>query len=146
MAGCLSLRRRPGAGAQVSWVHFESRLHQPGWKPVAWGSLSWWPGPAHPGLRRCYRCRTLTVLAAIESHNTQLTAWKQTLGGLSVSLRVCTSGNLCAQSLSHVDSATSWTVAHQAPLSVGFPRQGYWSGLPFPSPGDLPDPGIEPQS
>ena len=38
---------------------------------------------------------------------------------------------------------TPWTVAHQAPLSVGFPSQEYWSGLPFPSPGDLPDPGIE---
>ena len=38
---------------------------------------------------------------------------------------------------------TLWTVAHQAPLSMGFPRQEYWSELPFPSPGDLPDPGIE---
>ena len=35
--------------------------------------------------------------------------------------------------------ATPWTVAHQAPLSMGFPRQEYWNGLPFPSPGDLPD-------
>ena len=43
-------------------------------------------------------------------------------------------------------SVTPWTGAHQAPLSVGFPRQQYWSGLPFPSPGDLPDPGIEPMS
>ena len=43
-------------------------------------------------------------------------------------------------------SATSWTVAHQAPLSMKFPRQGYWSGLSFPLPGDLPDPGIEPES
>ena len=42
--------------------------------------------------------------------------------------------------------ATSWTVALQAPLSVGFPRQEYWSGLPFPSPGDLRDPGIKPTS
>ena len=41
---------------------------------------------------------------------------------------------------------TPWTVAHQAPLSMGFSRQEYWSGLPFPSPGDLPDPGIEPGS
>ena len=41
---------------------------------------------------------------------------------------------------------TLWTVAHQAPLSMGFSRQDYWSGLPFPSPGDLPDPGIEPGS
>ena len=41
---------------------------------------------------------------------------------------------------------TPWTVAHQAPLSMGFSRQVYWSGLPFPSPGGLPDPGIEPGS
>ena len=41
---------------------------------------------------------------------------------------------------------TPWTVAYQALLSMGFPRQGYWSGLPFPSPGDLSDPGIEPVS
>ena len=43
-------------------------------------------------------------------------------------------------------SATPWTVARQAPLSMGFSRQEYWSGLPFSSPGDLPDPGIEPRS
>ena len=42
--------------------------------------------------------------------------------------------------------ATPWTVAYQAPPSMGFSRQEYWSGLPFPSPGDLPDPGIEPRS
>ena len=42
--------------------------------------------------------------------------------------------------------ATLWTVAHQAPLSMGFSRQEYWSGLPLPSPGDLSDPGIEPRS
>ena len=41
---------------------------------------------------------------------------------------------------------TPWTVAHQAPLSMGCSRQEYWSGLPFPSPGDLPNPGIEPKS
>ena len=39
-----------------------------------------------------------------------------------------------------------WTVAYQAPPSMGFSKQGYWSRLPFPSPGDLPDPGIEPRS
>ena len=42
--------------------------------------------------------------------------------------------------------ATPWTVAYQAPPSMGFSRQEYWSGLPFPSPGDLPNPGIEPGS
>ena len=46
--------------------------------------------------------------------------------------------------LSHVKLfATPWTVAHQAPLSMGFSRQEYWSGLPFLSSGDLPDPGID---
>ena len=41
---------------------------------------------------------------------------------------------------------TPWTVAYQAPPSMGFSKQEYWSGLPFPSPGDLPDPGIKPGS
>ena len=41
---------------------------------------------------------------------------------------------------------TPWTLAPQVPLSMGFSRQEYWSRLPFPSPGDLPDPGIEPRS
>ena len=51
------------------------------------------------------------------------------------------------KSLSRVQLfATPWTVARQAPLSMGFSRQEYWSGLPFPSPGDLPNPGIEPES
>ena len=49
------------------------------------------------------------------------------------------------KSLSHDQLfATPWTVAYQAPLSMGFSMQEYWSGLPFPSPGDLPNPGIEP--
>ena len=42
--------------------------------------------------------------------------------------------------------ATLWTIARQAPLSMGFSRQEYWSGLPFPPPEDLPDPGIKPVS
>ena len=44
------------------------------------------------------------------------------------------------------DSAIRWTVARQAPLSMGFSRQEYWGGLPCASPGDLPDPGMEPES
>ena len=51
------------------------------------------------------------------------------------------------QSLSRVEPfVTPWAVAHQAPLSLEFCRQEYWSGLPFPSPGDLPNPGIKPKS
>ena len=52
-------------------------------------------------------------------------------------------GGMC--SLSHIWLfETPWTVAHQAPPSMGFPRQEYWSGLPFPPPGDLPEPVIKP--
>ena len=54
---------------------------------------------------------------------------------------------MCAQFLSRVHrSVTLWTVACQAPLSMEFSRQEYWSGLPFPNPEDLPDPGIKPAS
>ena len=51
------------------------------------------------------------------------------------------------QSFSHVQPfVTPWTIAHQIPLSVGFTRQEYWSGLPLPPPADLPSPGLEPAS
>ena len=54
---------------------------------------------------------------------------------------------MCVKSLGRVRLfATLWTVALQAPLFMGFSRQEYWSGLSFPSPGDLPNPGIEPRS
>ena len=61
---------------------------------------------------------------------------------------VCVCVCVCVYQIASVvfDSATSWTVAHQAPLSMGFSRQEYWSGLPLPSPRDLPNPGIEPGS
>ena len=59
-------------------------------------------------------------------------------------LRKCIELHSVVQSLSHVQLfGTPWTVAHQAPLSMGFSRQEYWSGVPFPTQGDLPDPGIE---
>ena len=54
---------------------------------------------------------------------------------------------MCAQSLGHVQLLlTPWTITHQAPLSMEFSRQEYLSWLSFPTPGDLPDPGIEPVS
>ena len=55
-----------------------------------------------------------------------------------------TNGDFVAKSCPTL--VTPWTVVCQAPLSMGFSRQEYWDGLPFPSPGDLPDPGIEPGS
>ena len=55
-----------------------------------------------------------------------------------------TNACVCAQSLSHVPLfVTPWTIAPQVPLSMGFSGQDYWGGLPFPSPRDLPNPGIE---
>ena len=55
--------------------------------------------------------------------------------------------SVCAQLLGHIWLFVApWSVSHQAPLSMGFSRQEYWSGLPFPSPGDLPHSGIEPGS
>ena len=61
--------------------------------------------------------------------------------------RYCLLLLLLLSRFSHVQFfATPWTVAHQAPLSMGFPRQEYWSGLSFPSPRDPPNPGIEPMS
>ena len=55
--------------------------------------------------------------------------------------------NIKVKVLSHVQLfGTPWTVACQAPLSMGFSRQEYWSGSPIPSPGDLPNPGIKPGS
>ena len=52
----------------------------------------------------------------------------------------------CVRAQSYPSSATPWTVACQAPLSMGFPRQEYWNWLPFPSPGAVPNPGIKPAS
>ena len=68
---------------------------------------------------------------------------KQALGQQCVCVCVC----VCVRVISHVWlCVTPQTVAHQAPLSTGFSRQEYWSGLPCPSPGDLPDPVIKPAS
>ena len=54
--------------------------------------------------------------------------------------------DLCSKYACNQLFATPWAIAHQVPLFMGFPRQEYWSGLPFPSPGHLPNPGIEPTS
>ena len=62
-------------------------------------------------------------------------------GGLSACMRVCLLAQLCPTLCNPVDC-----IAHRASLSMGFSKKEYWSGLPFPSPGDLPDPGIKPGS
>ena len=82
--------------------------------------------------------------------NSLLRDWCVSISSCCVCVCVC----VCARARVHTHMfshsvmsnsfATSWTLAHQAPLSMGFSRQKYWSRLPFPSPGDLLDPGIEP--
>ena len=62
-----------------------------------------------------------------------------------VCVRVCVRAHIQVLSCIWL-SATPWTIAHQAPLFMGFSRQDYRSGLPFPPPGDLPNPGIKPES
>ena len=60
---------------------------------------------------------------------------------------MCVCVSVHVELFSHVHLfVTPWTIAHQAPVSMGFPQQEYWSGLPVPSPGDLPDSVIEPAS
>ena len=59
---------------------------------------------------------------------------------------VCVCVCVCVSRSFVSDSVTSWTIDGHAPLSVEFSRQEHWSGYPFPSPGDLPDPGIDPRS
>ena len=59
---------------------------------------------------------------------------------------VCACVSACIVAQSCLSLVTPWTVAHQAPLSMGFSRQEYWNGFSFPTPGDLPNPGIKPLS
>ena len=86
-------------------------------------------------INHCFFCKW-----EMETSNLVLSSLSDKAGRLTILL-----ASLCpACMISHVQLfETPWTVACQAPLSMGFPRQEYWSGLPFPPPGDLPYPGIK---
>ena len=71
--------------------------------------------------------------------------WEGSLGGRWIHVYIWPSP-FAAVTVSTSLTGYPWTVAYQAPLSMGFPRQEYWSGLPFLPPGDLPNPGTEPTS
>ena len=71
-----------------------------------------------------------------------ITQLQDTWAACILSQSVCSIAQLCPT----LFFVTSWTIAHQASLSMEFSSQEYWSGLPFPIPGDLSDPGIEPAS
>ena len=110
-----------------------------------WCQKGWWPllrmsgvGARLSGFSKLLRW--LQCSPKVENHKTK---------GISLKTLtcICTTWKVKVKSLSRVRLfATLWTVAYQASLSMGFSRQEYWSGLPFPSPGDLPDPGIKPGS
>ena len=78
-----------------------------------------------------------------ESHTTEAPE-HMGMHELKHSYKLLSSVQLSSVAQSCPTLATPWTVAHQAPLSMGFSRQVYWSGLPCPPPGNLPDPGTEP--
>ena len=84
------------------------------------------------------------VAAAFSSYDGDLSLPLGLALGSSIFLSGC-EGKL-GVALESLQGETPWTIAHQAPLFVEFSRQEYWSGVPFPSPGDLPNPGIEPRS
>ena len=91
---------------------------------------------------------TFQMTLLLSWHNISVTweDWKQVIRS-GICLKHRSLRNVKVKSLSRVWLfATPWTVAYQAPPSMQFSRQEHWSGLPFASPGDLPDPGIEPRS
>ena len=112
------------------------------WWPKYWNfSFTISPSNEHSGLIS-FRMDWLDLLAVqgplknlLQHHSSKASVLQCSTESLKVNLLSCV--RLVT---------TPWTVAHQAPPSMGFSRQEYWSGLPFPSPGDLPDPGIEPRS
>ena len=86
----------------------------------------------------------VVVGEAVSENNHSLQAgFKRQTGSLSPLVAVTNYTRVCVLSRVRL-FATPWTVARQAPLSMGFPRQEYWSGLVFPTSGHLPDPGIKP--
>ena len=87
-----------------------------------------------------------SVLGILQTRLLEWVAMPSSRGYSRVRDRNCISYVSCIAALTNSFSYLEPVVAHQAPLSMGFSRQEYWSRLPFPSPGDLPNPGIEPGS
>ena len=128
----------------IEWV----LNHRAPWEDLGCGGLhpDWWLWGASRTSRWCcpvrsWKCRT----AKERSDNLSIQQFIVNLFCIRHSFRLTKWSEV--KSLSHVWLfATPGTVAYPAPLSMGFSRQEYWSGWLFPSPGDLPDPGIEPRS
>ena len=118
--------------------------HSPFWQGSLWSTCALPPPCSQLVLPRSRAVTASSFLSSLRGviQSSRLGAPLQDLSlGILVAV-VC--GGLVAKSCPTL--VTPWTGACQTPLSMGFSRQDYWSGLPFPSPGDLPDPGIEPGS
>ena len=108
------------------------------------------------GALKCHSAMIMSDVIRIMKHHCNLTSVQHPAGGVAVYVCVCVCVCVyvcvcvCVCVCSVVQScqlfATPWIVALQAPLSMGFSRQDYWSGLPSPPPGDFPSPGTEPVS
>ena len=125
-----------GYKAPLTHLHLGLNLISlPNCKPHCSGPCTHRSSPISSSLSYHLRQSLWTILSLTASTGKgQMTAWNEPE---QVSVKL----------LSHVWLFVApWTVAHQAPPSMGFSRQEHWSGLPFPSPGDLPNPGIEPGS
>ena len=168
-----SSQEPPRAGEVLASGRVLSQLHLSTADPLLPPRASFSPGPPHPGLglqalpqlatesvlarlalctpsasRSCQACRALSLLgvpvAAAQPYRSPLSLSAGQRPGSPF-----TGTSKCVTPLFELLSpvqllATLWTVGSQAPLSMGFSRQEYRSGLPFPSPGNLPDPGIKP--
>ena len=108
----------------------QSQMERQGPGPRGWGDLYL--------STASFLCVSLMCVSGFMQSLTWLTRFQLHLSGSSLLVAPLTIFQLLC--------ATPWTVAHQAPLSMGFSRQEYWSGLPFPPPGDLPDPRLKPTS
>ena len=152
--------KAPNAGTdwgqkEKGMTGWDDWMASPAWWTWLWvDSGSWW-WTGRPGVLRCMGSQRVGHDWATELN------WTDTVRGFSIvsviffwnplafsviqrMLAIWSLVPLCMYVLSHILLfATSWTVAHQAPFSMGFPRKEYWSGLPFPPLGDHPNPGIK---
>ena len=124
---CISIR-------QAIW-HCTSNCRQQAFFSITWAA--WWECRLRVWLQACWtslpanRTSKLVFLTDFQTTLLPISVWTESESEVA---RSCPT------------LATPWTVAYQAPQSMEFSRQEYWSGLPFPSPGDLPNPGIKPGS
>ena len=106
------------------------------------GKFHGWRSLAKSSLWDCTESDTPERVTHTHSLKSKFSLYLDSLPGLKAFILI-----FIVESLNHVQLVeTPWTITFQSSLSMGFPRQEYWSGLPFPSPGDLPDPGNEPTS